>query len=172
MFLFLLLVLISNICIAQESVPTEPPESPTVEVPDNSKSVAEASQEPDPADAEETGESKPAPLITNDATIFGILMAFLGLVFWTSNLETPFWKKFYKFIPMLLLCYFLPSLLTFFHVVDFEASKLYFVASRFLLPASLVLLTISVASRTMLKSLVNGEKRRARGGIGMSVIHP
>lgn len=45
---------------------------------------------------------------------------------------------------MLLLCYFLPSLLTLFGFVDPEESKLYFVASRFLLPASLVLLTLSI----------------------------
>jgi len=45
---------------------------------------------------------------------------------------------------MLLLCYFLPSLLTTFNIVDGESSMLYFVASRFLLPASLVLLTLSI----------------------------
>ena len=84
------------------------------------------------------------PLITNDATIFGILMLILGLVFYTSNSDRPFWKKVYKFVPMLLWCYFLPSLLNTFGIVEVEDSKVYFVASRYLLPASLVLLTLSI----------------------------
>ena len=83
-------------------------------------------------------------LITNDAVVFGMLIAILGFVFWTSNLDVRFWKGFYKFIPMLLMCYFLPSLLTLFGIVDPEESQVYFVASRFLLPASLVLLTLSI----------------------------
>ena len=52
---------------------------------------------------------------------------------------------------MLLLCYFLPSLLTLFGLVDPEESNLYFVASRYLLPASLVLLTLSIDLREILK---------------------
>jgi uncharacterized membrane protein len=90
-------------------------------------------------------------LIHNDAVIFGILIAILGLVFWTSSLENRFWKRFYQVFPMLLLCYFLPSLLTLFGFVDPEESKLYFVASRFLLPASLVLLTLSIDLNEILK---------------------
>jgi uncharacterized membrane protein len=90
-------------------------------------------------------------LIENDAVIFGILMAMLGLVFWTSSLETRFWKIFYQIFPMLLLCYFLPSLLTLFGIVDPDESNLYFVASRYLLPTSLVLLTISIDLREILK---------------------
>ena len=53
-------------------------------------------------------------LIKNDAIIFGILMLMLGLVFWTSSSQFYLFKLFYKIIPMLLVCYFLPSLLTFF----------------------------------------------------------
>ena len=52
---------------------------------------------------------------------------------------------------MLLLCYFLPSLLTLFGIVDPEQSQLYFVASRFLLPASLVFLTLSIDLREVFK---------------------
>ena len=52
------------------------------------------------------------PWITNDATLFGILAAMLGGIFLTAKSENPFWKRFYKYIPALLLCYFLPSLLT------------------------------------------------------------
>lgn len=84
------------------------------------------------------------PLITNDAVIFGILMVMLGLIFWSSNSSNPVFRRFYKIVPMLLVCYFLPSLLTFFHIVDHHESNLYFVATRYLLPATLVLLTLSI----------------------------
>ena len=50
----------------------------------------------------------------------------------------------YRVIPMLLMCYFGPSLLTAFGWVNPEESNLYTVATRFMLPASLVLLTISI----------------------------
>jgi len=83
-------------------------------------------------------------LISNDAVIFGILIAILAFVFHTSNSNNPRWKKFYSVVPMLLLCYFIPSLLNTFGIVDGENSNLYFVASRYLLPACLILLTLSV----------------------------
>ena len=83
-------------------------------------------------------------MITNDAVLFGILAVMLGGVFYTSTSSAPFWKGFYKWIPALLVCYFLPSLLNTAGLVDSENSNLYFVASRYLLPASLVLLTLSI----------------------------
>jgi uncharacterized membrane protein len=85
-----------------------------------------------------------AALITNDAVIFGILMAILALIFTTSSSKHPFWQKFYRFVPSLLLCYFIPSLLTTFGVVNEADSNLYYMASRYLLPACLVLLTLSI----------------------------
>jgi uncharacterized membrane protein len=84
------------------------------------------------------------PLITNDAVVLGILLSILAFVFTTSKSENPAWKKFYKFIPTILLCYFIPSLLNSFGIISGEISNLYFVASRYLLPTSLVLLTISI----------------------------
>ncbi len=84
------------------------------------------------------------PLITNDATIMGFLAIMLGLVFYTSHSNIRFWQKFYSIVPAVLVCYFLPSLLNTFGVVNGEESQLYYVASRYLLPACLVLLTISV----------------------------
>ena len=83
-------------------------------------------------------------LFTNDAIVFGILISILAFVFTTSKSESPFWKKFYKFIPTLLLCYFIPSIFNSFGIISGEESNLYFVASRYLLPTSLVLLTISI----------------------------
>ena len=84
------------------------------------------------------------PLITNDAVNLGILMAILAFVFITSHSERPGWKRFYSIVPSLLVCYFLPSVLTTLGVYDPDQSQLYFVASRYLLPASLVLLTLSI----------------------------
>ena len=84
------------------------------------------------------------PLFTNDAIVFGILISVLAFVFTTSNSENPFWKKFYKYIPTLLLCYFIPSIFNSLGIISGEQSNLYFVASRYLLPTSLVLLTISI----------------------------
>jgi len=83
-------------------------------------------------------------LITNDATVFGILVILLALVFFTSSSQKSHWVKFYKVIPALLLCYFLPSVLNSLGVIDGESSNLYFVASRYLLPSSLVLLCLSI----------------------------
>jgi len=47
-------------------------------------------------------------------------------------------------VPALLMCYFLPSLLNTAGIIDGEHSRLYFVASRYLLPTTLVLLTLSI----------------------------
>jgi len=89
-------------------------------------------------------------LVTNDATGLGLLAVILGFVFYTSHSKHPFWKKFYKFIPALLMCYFLPSLLNTFNIIDGHTSQLYFVASRYLLPACLVLLILSVDLKAIL----------------------
>lgn len=83
-------------------------------------------------------------LVTNDAIVLGLLAVLLGLVFWTSNSRHPLWRRFYSVVPALLLCYFLPSLLNTFGIVDAEQSRLYYVSSRYLLPACLVLLTLSI----------------------------
>ena len=89
-------------------------------------------------------------MITNDAFLFGILALMLGGIFYTAALDHPFWKKFYRIFPIILVCYFLPSLLNSFGLVNAEESKLYFVASRYLLPASLLLLTISIDFRRVI----------------------
>ncbi len=135
------------------------------------------------------------PLITNDAAVFGLLMALLMLIFKTAT-DVRF-SKFYKVIPALLLCYFLPSLFSTLGIIspgwiEFDAaisyllqlghpvaeintlaalknyvaenpelakelkpfikkSQLYFMASRYLLPASLILLTLSINLRAVFK---------------------
>ena len=129
-----------------------------------------------------------APLFTNDAVVLGILLVVLALIFHTSSQAG--WKKFYTFVPALLLCYFIPAILnwplgliaphwynesllelavqynleipkgaSFDQITTFLEnsgidkseysshqghSSLYFVASRYLLPASLVLLCLGI----------------------------
>ena len=82
---------------------------------------------------------------TNDAITFGILMALLGAILYTSNSPHPGWKKLYKFIPAVMMCYFVPALLHWpLGIISPEGSQLYYMASRYLLPASLVLLCLSI----------------------------
>ena len=97
------------------------------------------------------------PIFTNDAIVFGILMLSLGFVFYTESLKNGFWPKFYKIVPGLFMAYFIPAIFTTFGVISPEwkttnaageivsnSSQLYYVASRFLLPAALVLMTLSI----------------------------
>lgn len=94
---------------------------------------------------------QPTALITNDAIILGILMIMLAVIFATAHSGKSFWQKFYTYFPMVLMCYFLPSVLNSLGIVDPASSRLYFMASRYLLPASLILLTLS----TDLQGIVN-----------------
>jgi uncharacterized membrane protein len=137
------------------------------------------------------------PLFTNDAIVAGVLMTVLALIFYTASLDVPFWKKFYNYIPALLLAYFVPAILNWplgiispewysndlfaflgekgislpegmnFHGVteylkeqdiskgelsQFQhKSNLYFVASRYFLPASLVLFCLSIDIKGLVK---------------------
>ncbi|MDX5482126.1 MAG: DUF819 family protein, partial [Hymenobacteraceae bacterium] len=75
------------------------------------------------------------PLITNEAVVLGILLVILAFIFTTSSSKSPGWTKFYKVVPSILLCYFIPSLLNTFNIISGEYSQLYTVASRFFLPA-------------------------------------
>ena len=82
------------------------------------------------------------PLITNDTVVFGLLALCLGLIFYTSGLQKGFWKHFYTWVPAILMCYLLPAILASLGIVSDERSNLYFMASRYLLPAALVLMTL------------------------------
>jgi uncharacterized membrane protein len=98
-----------------------------------------------------------APLFTKDTIVFGLLMIALGLVFITESIGKGFWKKFYTIIPGLFVAYMLPAVLTTTGLISPEwesisddktilkhSSSLYYVASRYLLPAALVLMTLSI----------------------------
>lgn len=84
------------------------------------------------------------PLIKNDAVVLGLLLLLLAFIFKTEGSNIPFFQKFYRVVPALLLCYFLPAFLNTFGIVSADESRLYFVASRYLLPASLVLLCLNI----------------------------
>lgn len=89
--------------------------------------------------------------ITEDTVIFGLLCLCLGFVFYTSSIKQGFWRKFYRVIPTLLMCYMLPAVLTSLGLISEKDSNLYYIASRYLLPAALVLMTLSID----LKAIMN-----------------
>jgi uncharacterized membrane protein len=85
------------------------------------------------------------PIFTNDAIVLGLLIGALTLVFVTASSEHPAAKRFYRYVPPLLLCYFIPALMHWpLGLISGGESNLYFVASRYLLPASLILLCVSI----------------------------
>ena len=104
------------------------------------------------------------PLFTNDTIVFGILMIVLGIIFYTSSKKSGFWSKFYSIVPGLFLAYFLPALLTTTGVISPEwttinesgevskgSTSLYYMSSRYLLPAALVLMTLSIDLKGVFK---------------------
>jgi uncharacterized membrane protein len=104
------------------------------------------------------------PFFTKDTIVFGILILLLALVFYTSSKPDGFWKKLHIFLPALLLCYLLPSILSSLNIISPEwveadaygngvkvKSGIYRVASQYLLPAALILLTLSLDLKAVFK---------------------
>lgn len=98
-----------------------------------------------------------APIFTDDTIVFGLLMLTLGFIFYTESIKTGFWPKFYKIVPGLFMAYMLPAVLTTLGLIAPEwettsesgevikhSTSLYYVSSRYLLPAALVLMTLSI----------------------------
>ncbi len=117
-------------------------------------------------------EETATPFLTNDAVVLGFLALILGFVFFTSSSKTPFWQKFYTYIPALLLCYFIPSIFNSLGVIDGEQSELYFVASRYLLPTSLVLLTLSIDLKEIWKLRAKAGLMFLTGTVGIVIGGP
>ena len=97
------------------------------------------------------------PIFTNDAIVLGILMLSLGFVFYTESKSRGFWHKFYKIVPGLFMAYFIPAIFTTAGIIspNWETvsstgeiikgkTELYYISSRYLLPAALVLMTLSI----------------------------
>lgn len=110
------------------------------------------------------------PHFTDNFIVFGILMLILAFVFYTSSSQHAFWKKFYSIVPSLLLCYLLPSILSSLNIITPEWNvvdtngnftmdeqlkpvtaklSLYHISSRLLLPAALILLTLSIDMKAL-----------------------
>ncbi len=92
-----------------------------------------------------------APLLTNDATVMGLLAITLGLVFWTASRPSGFWHRFYTYVPALLMCYLLPAVYNSIGLIDGNASGLYPMARDYLLPSALVLLCIAIDMGAILR---------------------
>ena len=97
------------------------------------------------------------PIFTNDAIVLGILMLSLGFVVYTESKTRGFWHKFYKIVPGLFMAYFIPAIFTTAGIIspNWETvsstgeiikgkTELYYISSRYLLPAALVLMTLSI----------------------------
>ncbi len=97
------------------------------------------------------------PFFTQDTIVFGILMVSLGLIFYTSSKKEGFWKVFYSIVPALFMAYLIPAIFTTVGLISPEwtsineagdaaegSSNLYYISSRYLLPAALVLMTLSI----------------------------
>lgn len=87
------------------------------------------------------------PLITNDAAVIALLLITLAVILKTASSPHPFFRRFYTWVPSLLLCYFIPSAYNSLGIIDGSTAAISSVASQYFLPASLVLLTLSVDIR-------------------------
>ena len=93
-------------------------------------------------------------MFSNQAVVFGLLMFLLAFVFVSSHSDRPGWRRFYKFVPTLLVCYFLPSVFGTLGIIGSVSdgpTPIYWVASRVLLPACLVLLCLSIDFKGMMR---------------------
>jgi uncharacterized membrane protein len=93
-----------------------------------------------------------AALIQNDIVVFGLIAATLGLIFWLASGPTPFWRKFFEWVPALLLCYFVPAIYNTVGLIDGSQGAVYNpIGSRVLLPVALVLLTMTIDLKGVLR---------------------
>ena len=96
-------------------------------------------------------------MFTNDTIVFGLFMISLGIIFYTSSKKVGIWKKFYTIVPALFMAYMVPALFTTLGLIAPEwetvtetgevvkhSSNLYFMSKEYLLPAALVLMTLSI----------------------------
>lgn len=86
-------------------------------------------------------ETASAPLVSDPAGVFAILLASLGLVFWAT--QHPVIGKLFKVVPALVFCYFIPTTLTTLGVIP-DGSPLYGWIKTHVLPASLLLMILAL----------------------------
>ena len=91
-------------------------------------------------------------LISSDIVGLGLIAATLAVIFWAASGPTPSLKKIFAWVPALLLCYFIPAIYNTAGLIDGHGTALYNpVARDVLLPAALVLLTLSIDLKGVLK---------------------
>jgi uncharacterized membrane protein len=89
-------------------------------------------------------------VIENDIVALGLVAATLAGILWAATGPTPALKRFFSIVPALLLCYFIPAFYNTIALVDGHSTRLYNpVARDVLLPAALVLLTLSIDLRAI-----------------------
>ncbi len=89
-------------------------------------------------------EYRDRPTFVSDTIVFGLLAVVLAFIFYTSSLQNKRWKKFYMFVPALLLCYLIPAVLDALGLISKEYSGLYNMAKDYLLPGALILMTLGI----------------------------
>ena len=82
-----------------------------------------------------------SPLVESEIGLLAILLSVLAVIFWVD--QHPVIGRIFKVIPALVFCYFAPTALTAFHIIPAKA-ELYEWVKEFVLPASLLLLTIAL----------------------------
>lgn len=83
------------------------------------------------------------PMISSSMGVLTVLLAVLGVLFAMNR--HPKFKGLFKVLPLLVFCYFVPTLLSNLDVIPRSSKfELYAFVKSYLLPASLVLLTLSV----------------------------
>lgn len=86
-------------------------------------------------------DSKAEPLISDPAGVLAVLFAVLGVIFWLT--QHPVVGRLFKVVPALVFCYFVPTTLTTLGVIP-DSSPLYSWVKQYVLPASLLLLILSL----------------------------
>jgi uncharacterized membrane protein len=81
------------------------------------------------------------PLVHDPAGVLAVLLAVLAGIFWMT--QHPTLGKIFKVVPALIFCYFVPTLLTTFNIIPND-SELYSWIKSYVLPASLLLLILSL----------------------------
>ena len=83
-------------------------------------------------------------MIANPVVIIAIIFLIILFVKYTEQIKTGFFSKFYNIVPAILLCYFLPSLLNTFKIVDTSDDSLYKSMINYFLPVCIVYFTLSI----------------------------
>lgn len=105
-------------------------------------------QEASPEAIPESSEAVLVPLLSDPMQVLAVLLAFLGVLFWLNGHERH--SRIFRVVPLLVFAYFVPTLLSNIGLIPLE-SELYSFVKTYLLPASLLLLTLSVDIPAIMK---------------------